>query len=514
MWEVDTMMVKPAAAGERDVADLAVKQSSGLPSRPLHIAMASPEIAPFAKTGGLGDTLGALPRALERLGLRVSLIMPAYRSVLRGGFALEDTGIRIVAPVSSRMEEGTLLKTRMGKDISVYFIRADRYFDRDFVYGTPEGDYPDNAERFTFFSRAVLEVLKLDPPSILHAHDWQPALAIAFLKAEPERYRGLSPLKTVFTVHNPGYQGLFWHFDWHLLNLDWRFFAPGYLEFYGKINFLKGGLVFADAITTVSPAYAAEIKTPEQGFGLDGVFRERAADLYGILNGVDYDLWNPEIDPYLGRRFSPNKLEGKKAAKAELQRLFGLPENPAIPLLGMLSRLARQKGFDLLEEALDDLLSRHLQFVLLGTGEKSYQEFFRQVPVRYPGKMGVQIAFDEPLAHKLIAGCDMFLMPSRYEPGGLTQIYSLKYGTVPIVRATGGLKDTIEEFDPRTGRGNGFVFVPYKAQALLEAVDRALALFRNKMEWTTLVKNAMAAKFSWERSARAYLELYQRLTGS
>lgn len=479
----------------------------------LHIAIASPEIAPFAKTGGLADMVGSLAPALERLGLKVSLIMPAYRSVLQGRFPLEETGVRFTVPVSDRKEEGIVLKTKLGQDIAVYVIRADRYFDRDSLYSTPEGDYPDNAERFVFFTRAILEVLKRDPPQILHCHDWQSALALVFLKAQSSLYPELSSVKSVFTVHNLGYQGLFWNLDWHLLNLDGSLFTPRYLEFYGKINFLKGGLVFADKITTVSPSYAEEIRTPEQGYGLEGVFQERAADLVGILNGVDYTVWNPETDPFIARTYGPEDLSGKGICKAHLQRSFGLPKEPDVPLLGMISRLAAQKGFDLLEKALDVLLGRDLQFVLLGTGERRYQEFFSAVPARYPGKAGVKIAFDEALAHQIEAGADLFLMPSLYEPGGLNQLYSFKYGTIPIVRATGGLKDTVEEFDPKTGRGNGFLFGPYEVPALLEAVDRALTLFRQKGEWTTLMKNAMAADFSWDRSARAYLDLYQKLLG-
>jgi len=477
----------------------------------LHVAMASPEIAPFAKTGGLSDSVGSLARALEQLGLRVSLLMPAYRSVLQSGFPVEDTGVRFTVPISNRQEEGLLLKTKMGSSISVYLIRADKYFDRDYLYGTPDGDYPDNAERFTFFARATLEVLKHDPPSILHAHDWQSALAITFLKAQPLLYPELSSTKTVVTVHNLGYQGLFWHLDWHLLNLDWNFFTPRYLEFYGKINFLKGGIVFADAINTVSPNYAEEIKTREQGFGLEGVFQERAASLVGILNGADYSVWNPETDQLIATTYSTKNLSGKKVCKADLQRSFGLPENPEIPVIGVVSRLTMQKGFDLLEKALDELLSRNLQFVLLGTGDRRYQRFFARAATKHSGKLAVRIAFDESLAHKVIAGSDLFLMPSRYEPCGLTQMYSLKYGTIPVVRATGGLKDTIQEFNAETGKGNGFVFVPYEVADFLAAVDRALRLFSRKRQWQTLVKNAMAADFSWDKSARVYLNLYQKL---
>jgi starch synthase len=479
--------------------------------QPLHVVMASPEIAPFAKTGGLGDVLASLPLALEQLGLRISLVMPAYRSVLHGGFPLEDTRIDFTVPISDSREAGTLLKTEMGRDITVYLIRADQYYDREHFYGTHGEDYLDNAERFTFFARSILGVLKHDPPAILHAHDWQSALAIAFLKAQPRLYPELSSVKTVFTIHNLGYQGIFSHLDWHLLNLEGHFFTPQYLEFYGKINFLKGGLVFADRITTVSPAYAEEIKTAEQGFGLDGVFRERAQDLVGILNGADYEIWNPETDPFICKKYGSGSLWGKKSCKSEVQRTFDLHDDPDIPLIGMVSRLTSQKGFDLLEQAMDALLSRGTQFVLLGTGDKSYEDIFAEMPERYPGKVGVKIDFDDSLAHKIIASSDLLLMPSRYEPGGLTQIYGLRYGTIPIVRATGGLRDTIKEFDPKTGEGNGFVFGPYEVPELLQALDRALELLRQKEKWAKLMRNAMAADFSWGRSARSYAELYQKL---
>ncbi len=484
--------------------------SSALPEA-LQVAIISPEIVPFAKTGGLGDVLGSLPIALERLGLCPSLFMPAYRSVLKGSFPLEDTGIRFSVPVSSHMEEGSLLKTVIGKAIPVYLIRADRYFDRDYLYGTTDADYPDNAERFTFFARAVLEVLKLSPPCLIHAHDWQSALAIVFLKTQAQLYRELALTKTVFTIHNLGYQGLFQHLDWHLLNLDQRLFTPRYLEFYGKINFLKGGLVFADTITTVSPTYAEEIKTAEQGFGLESIFQERAESLIGILNGANYSVWNPETDPFIAQNYSTQAPSGKNTCKTDLQRFFGLPLDAEAPLLGMVSRLTTQKGIDLLQEALDRLLSRKLQLVLIGAGESHYEQTFGRAALTYPERMGVKIVFDEAIAHKVIAGADMFLMPSRYEPSGLTQLYSLRYGTISIVRATGGLKDTIEEFYPETGKGNGFVFGSYEAKDLLAAVDRGIALFRQREKWMTIMHNAMIADFSWERSARAYLDLYRTL---
>jgi len=480
----------------------------------LHVVMLASEVFPFAKTGGLADMVSALAVSLERLGQRVSIIMPAYRSALRGPRFLEETGIHFRVPVSAREVEATVLQAHVGGDISVYLVRADQYFDRNNLYGTTEGDYADNAERFVFFCRASLELMRrLDPVHILHAHDWQAALAVTFLKTQPERYRQL-PLKTAFTVHNLGYQGLFDRDNWHLLDLDERFFTPPYLEYYGRINFLKGALVWADAMTTVSPTYAGEILTPEFGFGLEGVLRERAFALTGILNGVDYSVWNPASDRVIACTYGAADTSGKRLCKAELQRLVGLPEAPDVPLIGVISRLASQKGFDILEAVSEELLQRDLQFVLLGAGDGRYQEFFRSVGDRYPRKTATRIGFDEVLAHRIEAGADMFLMPSRYEPSGLNQLYSLRYGTIPIVRATGGLKDSVTDFDPSTGSGSGFTFTEYDGTALLAAVDRALAVFRQKDRWAGLMANAMAADYSWGRSAGEYLSLYQRLMDS
>jgi len=477
--------------------------------------MVCPEIVPFAKTGGLADMVGSLSIALKQLGQRVSLIMPAYASVLQGRFPLRDTGIRVAVSMLGRTEEAQVLAATVGGGMPVYLIRADRYFGREHFYTTPQGDYADNAQRFTFFARAALEVLReIDPADILHAHDWQAALAIAFLKAQPERYPGLASVRTVLTVHNLGYQGLFPLQDWGALGLDRTFFDAHGLEFYGKINFLKAGLVFADALTTVSPTYAQEIRTLEYGFGLEGVFQQRGADLAGILNGADYEVWDPATDPFIARNYTPEDLSGKRPCKADLQGVFGLPQEPDVPLIGMVSRLATQKGLDLVQAAMEEFLQRDLQFVLLGTGDRRYEDNFRSVAERNRGKVGVKIAFEDALAHKIEAGADMFLMPSRYEPSGLNQLYSLKYGTIPIVRATGGLKDTVEEFNPVTERGNGFVFQQYKDSAMLAAVDRALLTFRNQKQWVTLMKNAMRADYSWDRSARGYLSLYERLMGT
>ncbi len=442
-------------------------------TRTLHVAMICSELAPFAKTGGLADMVASLSAALEQLGVRISIILPGYRTALESG---------------------------------VHLVRADRYFDREFLYGTPEGDYPDNAERFAFFCRAALELLRdLDPVDVIHAHDWQAALAIAFLKTQPERYPGLASARTVLTVHNLGYQGRFPASDWGLLGLDNALFSPDGLEFHGQINFLKGGLLFADAITTVSRTYADEIRTAEYGFGMEGVFERRARALMGILNGVDYGVWNPATDRFLVRNYDPGDLSGKAECKAELQRTAGLPLKSGRLLVGMVSRLASQKGFDLLEEALGEVLRRDLQLVILGSGDRRYQEFLLAAARRYKRRLAVHIGFDEALAHQIEAGADLFLMPSHYEPGGLNQLYSLKYGTIPLVRSTGGLKDSIQN------ERNGFTFDAYRADAMLEAIDRALAMFACKDRWAELMQNAMAADHSWGSSAREYLRLYEGL---
>lgn len=477
----------------------------------MKIALIASEANPFAKTGGLADVLGALSLALERLGHEVILILPAYRGALRGDFGLEDSGMTVTVPVSDRDETASVLRATIGKAVTVYLIRADKYFDREFLYGTPSGDYPDNAERFVFFCRAALAVLESKPVDIVHAHDWQAALALVFLKSQPARYPNCAGAKTIFTIHNLAFQGNFWQPDWHLLNLDAGLFTPQALEFYANINFLKGALVMADKLTTVSPTYAEEIKTPEQGFGLDGVLRQRGADLVGILNGIDDAVWNPWTDPLIAHHYGAQSLTAKRRGKKALRQRLHLPDRPKTPILAMISRLTPQKGFDLIKTIFAELMARDLQFVLLGSGAPEYEEFFRAMAAQYPERVAVQIGFDEPLAHQIEAGGDLFLMPSLYEPCGLNQMYSLKYGTPPIVRAVGGLKDSVEDADLANGRGTGFVFSDYDAQAMLGAIDRGLAAYGDKKAWTELRRRAMAMDFSWQRSARLYGDLYRGL---
>jgi starch synthase len=477
----------------------------------MNIAMISPEITPFAKTGGLADVVGTLALALERRGHTLRLVMPAYRSVLQGAFERAETAAQLSVPLSDRRVDASVLESRLGENISVYFIRADSFYDREFLYGTAEGDYPDNAERYVFFCRAALELTRTFPVDVLHCHDWQSAFMAIAVKTQPERYPELTGTKAVLTIHNLAFQGIFWEPDWHLLNLDRKWFTPRHLEFYGDINLLKGAITLADSITTVSPTYVKEILTPEQGFGLDGVLRDRASDLVGILNGVDYSHWSPEIDPFIARHYDQSTLSVKRTCKKSLQTSVGLPAEGKPPLVGVISRLTAQKGVDLIQLIFHELMERDIQMVILGNGEPRYEEFFAEAAARFPKKVAVRLGFDEALAHRIEAGADLFLMPSLYEPCGLNQMFSLKYGTIPIVRAVGGLKDTVEDYNADNGTGTGFVFVPYEPQALLQTIDRALRVYENKRAWTALRRRAMGKDFSWDRSAAAYETVYQQL---
>jgi starch synthase len=473
------------------------------------ILMAASEVAPLAKTGGLGEVLGTLPQALSELGASVHVVLPAYTTIDWSAVQSEGTAT-LEVPAGSSRREVTLKTVRTG-GVRHSCIVADDYYGRDYLYGGRDGDYADNAERFAFFSHVVLALAeRLDPtPDILHCHDWQTALVPVLTRAAGDSR--FVAMRSVFTIHNLGYQGLFPATDWPLLGLDASYFTPSALEFYGQINFLKGGLLFADALTTVSQRYAEEILGPEQGHGLDGVLRQRRAALHGILNGVDYARWDPAHDPHLIAPYGPGDLTGKAHCKAALQQSFGLPLAPRTPLFGMVTRLADQKGLDILTEAFPDLLRLDLQLVILGSGDAHYERLLAAEARRAPDRVAVRIAFDEAAAHQVEAGADAFLMPSRYEPCGLNQMYSLRYGTVPVVRITGGLDDTVSDYDPATGHGNGFKFTAYTADALLAAVRRALEVYNRRAEWRRLMATGMACDFSWQRSAQQYLALYHRL---
>jgi starch synthase len=478
----------------------------------MRVCMLAAEALPYAKTGGLADVMAALPEALITLGVEVTVMLPGYRGALRRAGAVEWVG-RVRAPVSSRLEPAAVVRVP-GARVPTLLIDAPRYFDREGIYGESGTDYPDNAERFAFFCRAALEWLRglAAPPDIVHCHDWQAALAPAMLRGTAALYPELRRVRLVQTIHNLAYRGRFPAGAWHLLNLDARYFSRDWLEFWGDISFLKAGLVFSDVLTTVSPRYAREIQTSQLGEGLDGVLRARASRLRGILNGIDYRIWNPATDSALPARYDRDDLAGKAQCKAELQAELGLGRDPDRALLGMVSRFAWQKGIDVALDMLPRLLEESTaQLVALGSGDPSLEHRLHELTTRFPDRVAVRSGMDEPLAHRIIAGADLFLMPSRYEPCGLSQLYSLRYGTVPVVHATGGLDDTVTEFDPATGEGTGFKFAPCTAEALHEALGRALAIRRDGASWARLRQNAMREDFSWERSAQAYRNLYAAL---
>ena len=479
----------------------------------MKILFASSEVTPFAKTGGLADVSASLPEALASLGNQVFVVMPMYRSVKEGHFDLKELEKMLEIPLGGKVVEEKAFFTEKTPDLIFSFIRHDEFFDREGLYGTSEGDYPDNAERFIFFSRGVLRLTEMIEfrPDIIHCNDWQTGLIPVYLRTLSTDDRFFQNTRTLFTIHNLAYQGLFSKDYLGKSGLPSDVFSIDGIEYYGKMNFMKGGIVFSDIITTVSEKYAEEIKTPEYGYGLDGVLRSRSSDLYGILNGVDYSAWSPETDPHIAANYGLDDLSGKGRCKEDLRQTFELAGSQDDPIIGMISRLADQKGFDLLADAMDELLKMDLLLVMLGTGDKKYENLFAELGKKHKGRLGVRIAFDNVLAHKIEAGSDMFLMPSRYEPCGLNQMYSLKYGTIPVVRATGGLDDTIKEFNPQTGEGNGFKFAEYSSKALVEKVTQALVVYRERDLWLKLMKNAMAEDFSWKKSSLKYQGIYNQI---
>jgi starch synthase len=477
----------------------------------MHIAFVASECVPFSKTGGLADVVGALPKALAALGHQVSVYVPRYRQT-----KLTDPQPvvkSITVPFDDRYRFASVVTVGSSGSVRFYFIDYPQYFDREALYGTSAGDYPDNAERYYLFTRAVLEASKiLGVPNVFHCHDWQSALLpvmLSTLYAEDPAFRDVG---TVFTIHNMGYQGLFPPDILPLLMLPWDLFTMSKMEFFGQVNFLKGALTFSDFITTVSRKYSQEIQTTEYGFGLEGVLRNRAATVTGILNGVDYDEWSPQTDKFIATKYSPEDLTGKIICKKDLLNAFGVTNADLnVPVIGIVSRFAAQKGFDLISQVVDRLAREEMILLALGAGDRPYEEMFQRLSKQFPNKIAVKIAYDNAIAHKIEAGADMFLMPSRYEPCGLNQIYSLKYGTVPIVRATGGLDDTIEPWDARSGKGTGFKFSEYTGEALLATTKQALLAYRDQSSWQTLMRNGMNKDFSWGASAREYGKVYDRV---
>jgi starch synthase len=476
----------------------------------MNILMVASEATPFAKTGGLADVLGALPLALAERGEQVAVVLPAYRENRYPRPTREAyRGLRIpLGPGYTVDIQQITLQHTDDRSVTYYFVQCPALYDRDGIYGTAAGDFPDNHLRFAVLSMAAIGVARhLFRPDVLHLHDWQAALAPVYLC---EHFRGdptFMGVKTLLTIHNLGYQGLFPPEALPQIALDPKLMNPDQLEFFGRVNFLKAGIAFSNAVSTVSKGYASEIQTPEYGFGLDGFLR-RHGPITGIVNGVDYNEWNPEHDPQIARDYSASDLSGKRACKQALLAEYGLPQdNLDRPLLAIISRFAAQKGFDILADAASRLLQEDLNLVILGSGDLPYESMFRALARTYPGKVGLHVGFDTGLSHRIEAGADMFLMPSRYEPCGLNQIYSLKYGTVPVVRATGGLDDTIDE-------GTGFKFRDYSGDALLDTVRMALKAYQDLDSWVRRMRRGMEKDFSWKVSAGEYVDLYRRLVAS
>ena len=471
----------------------------------LKVLMVASEATPYAKTGGLADVVGSLPRALARLGHQVAVVLPRYGAIEVRDFRRIYDNLDIwFGPNRYR---SFIYQT--GDPVTVYFVDCPELFYRPGLYGTAAGDYPDNHVRFAVFARAALEICRwIFRPDILHCHDWQAGLIPAYLHSTFANDPTFIATRTLFTIHNIGYQGIFPARVLPEIGLDRTVFHPAGIEYWGKISFLKAGLVYSDRLNTVSPTYAREIQTREYGLGMDGILRGRSAVLTGILNGVDYAEWNPETDPYIAANYSRADLTGKVLCKEDLALEFGLDRSAMDqPLIGIVSRFTSQKGADLIAEIAGRLALEDLRLVALGTGDAKFEKLFREMAAAHPELFAVRIGFDNALAHKIEAGADMFLMPSHYEPCGLNQIYSLKYGTVPIVRATGGLDDTIKE-------ETGFKFSEYSGEALLKAIRAACAAFRDKAGWQARMRLGMEQDFSWDASAAQYASLYQRLAES
>ncbi|MBU1452040.1 MAG: glycogen synthase GlgA [Proteobacteria bacterium] len=471
----------------------------------------TPELTPLAKTGGLGDVAGGLPPALKALGLDVRLVMPLYGDIQREAHGLRPAGLEVRVVVAGQMKPCQVWQGQVG-GCPVYLLGNDEYFSRPGLYGRMHGDFPDNLQRFVFLCRGAVELARaLDwPAQVVHAHDWQTALLPAYLATAPFDLGPLATAASVLTIHNLAFQGIYPRYDFHLTGLPSHMDDIEGAEYWGNISLLKAGLMTAGAITTVSPTYAAEIQTPELGMGMDGILRRRSADLHGIINGVDYAQWSPGADALLPATYSTNDLGGKTACRRALLEAFGLDiSQPGGLLMGFIGRLTHQKGVSLIAEAGEALLEGGASLALLGTGDAEMEAALGHLAARHPGRVGLKLTFSEKLAHLLQAGSDLMLMPSRFEPCGLNQMYALRYGTPPLVHATGGLKDTVSPFDPASGQGTGFVFSEFSREALLEQAHRAAQVFAQPVLWQRLVANGMTQDFSWTASATRYLELYQ-----
>jgi starch synthase len=476
----------------------------------MKILLAGSELTPFARTGGLGDVLEALPAALSTRGHEVSVVLPCYRGLAEHKkLSPRATGVKIGVQLGSQRLEAEILEGKTPQGVQVFLIRRDEYYDRAGLYGEEGHDYGDNAERFIFFSKAIVELARriTPPPDLIHVNDWQTALVPVLL-----RERKL-PVRSVLTIHNLAYQGSFWGIDFGLTNLPGEYFSPRGVEFYGQLNLLKSGIVFADAVTTVSERYAREIQTPEYGCGLDAVIRESLGKLSGILNGADYEIWNPANDRLLPKKYKPSNMAGKKACRDALLKKCGLAPDPAGPVFGMVTRLAEQKGLDVLLPLLDRLLSDDVRLVILGEGDTAYERELIIASKRHLERFFYEKGMREELSHLVLAGADITLLPSHFEPAGLTAMYALKYGALPIARATGGLHQILEDYDPSSDSGTGFLFYDYTPAALWDTIVRARRHFHDAESWNRLVHRAMEADFSWSRAVEKYEMIYRRVLG-
>jgi len=480
----------------------------------MKVLFVTSEMVPFAKTGGLADVCGSLPGELVSLGHEVCVVMPKYKKIDAGKFGLAKVVDGLEISLGSEKKTAKILSARHQGKVTVYFVDNPEYFGRDELYGTPMGDYPDNDCRFIFFQRAALELAKAVNfrPDVVHCHDWQTGLIPVYLKTIYKNDAFFKKTKSFFTIHNLAYQGNFPPDSLPTAGLGWEEFHMDRLEFYGKVSFLKGGLVYSDAITTVSERYAQEIQTKEYGAGMEGVLKNREKDLYGIINGIDLDEWNPEKDADITERYSVGSVEKKVENKKALQKENKLEVDAAIPVFGIITRLADQKGLDILAPILEDFGKKlKAQFVLLGTGEEKYHKLLREEMAKFSKKFAFHIMFDGKMAKRIYAGSDIFLMPSCYEPCGLGQLISMRYGTIPLVRETGGLADSVADFNPRTAKGTGFVFNEYTSEALYKTMERAVKLFGDAKVWRQLMENAMKCDFSWKASAQKYVTLYKQV---
>jgi len=478
----------------------------------MKVLLCASECVPFAKTGGLADVVNALGKILPKNKVETRIVLPKYKVIDEKKIKLKKIVNEILIPIGDRYEKASIWEAKLQKETVVYFVDAGKYFAREYLYRSPEGDYPDNNERFIFFSRACLETTKAVnfQPDVINCHDWETALIPAYLKTLYRIDAFFHKTKTVLTIHNIAYQGLYPKDTMWLAGFSWVDFTPDKLEYYGMINFLKAGIVYADVITTVSPTYAQEVQSSNEfGRGMEGILSARKDDFYGILNGIDYDEWSPEKDKYIPARFSSKNISNKYVCKEKLCEAVGFQPDNSIPIIGMVTRLDPQKGLELLAQSIHSILNMNLRLIILGVGDKIYQDALSLIAQEYPQKMRVRLEFNNPLAHMIYAGSDMLLIPSRFEPCGLTQMIAMAYGTIPIVTKTGGLADTVTEFSPENLSGNGIVIEEFSSTALISAIERAIKYYKDKNLWKILMNNAFRRRFTWDKSVKEYIRIYK-----